>query len=236
VPQAVPHHKWMETSIAFDASHCPKNMSGAEQLPLVISLTIANIRLYHVLIDGGVALNLISLTAFQKLQISMSRLSPSHPFLVVGPGSIIPRGSISLPVTFGTPENYRMESILFDVVEVNFPFNAIIGRLALYQFMAVAHYGYLFLKMPSPNDIIKIRGDYSIDVSTLEKLQVLAVTHEVAAGQGAPDQAPLSSRQHVSSSAPHVQPSNSEDVPVKVIQIGADAAQTTRITGNLGDK
>jgi hypothetical protein len=28
VPRAVPHHTWMETSIAFDASDCPKNMSG----------------------------------------------------------------------------------------------------------------------------------------------------------------------------------------------------------------
>jgi hypothetical protein len=31
--RAVPHHKWMETSIAFDASDYPKNMSGGRQLP-----------------------------------------------------------------------------------------------------------------------------------------------------------------------------------------------------------
>jgi hypothetical protein len=57
----------MELSIVFDASDCPKNMSGAGQLPLVVSPTITNIRLYHVLIDGGAVLNLISLAAFQKL-------------------------------------------------------------------------------------------------------------------------------------------------------------------------
>jgi hypothetical protein len=57
----------MELSIMFDASDCPKNMSGAGQLPLVVSSTITNIRLYYVLIDGGAALNLISLAAFQKL-------------------------------------------------------------------------------------------------------------------------------------------------------------------------
>jgi hypothetical protein len=57
----------MELSIVFDASDCPKNMSGAGQLPLVVSSTITNIRLYHVLIDGGAVLNLISLAAFQKL-------------------------------------------------------------------------------------------------------------------------------------------------------------------------
>jgi hypothetical protein len=91
--------------------------------------------------------------------------------------------------------------------------------------MAIAHYVYLVLKMSSPNGIIKIRGDRSADVSALEKLQVLVVTHEVDAGQGALDQAPSSLRQRISSSAPRVQPSDGEDVPVRVIQIGAGAAQ-----------
>jgi hypothetical protein len=124
----------------------------------------------------------------------MSRLSPSHPFLGVGSGSIITCGSISLPVTFRTLENYRTESIIFDVAEVNLPFNAIIGRPVLYQFMAIAHYGYLILKMPSPNDIIKIREDRSISIFTLEKLQTLAAAHKVAVSQGALDQAPSSLR------------------------------------------
>jgi hypothetical protein len=124
----------------------------------------------------------------------MSRLSPSLPFLGVGPSSIIPQGRISLPITFGTPENYRTESVLFNIAEVNLPFNAIMGRPALYQFMAIVHYGYLVLKMSSPNGIIKIRGHRTTCVFTLEKLQVLAATHEVAAGQGVPDQAPSSSR------------------------------------------
>jgi hypothetical protein len=65
--RVAPHHKWTETSIGFDTFDCPKNMAGAGQLLLVISLTIANVRLYHILIVGGVALNLISLEAFQKL-------------------------------------------------------------------------------------------------------------------------------------------------------------------------
>jgi hypothetical protein len=102
--------------------------------------------------------------------------------------------------------------------------------------MVIAQYGYLVLKMPSPNCIIKIRGDRSAGVPTLEKLHALAVAHEVVAGHGAPDQAPWSSRQCVSSSTPRVQPSNDEDVPIKIIQISVDVAQTTRITGNLDDK
>jgi hypothetical protein len=67
-------------------------------------------------------------------------------------------------------ENFHMESVLFVVTEVSLPFNAILGRPAMYQFMAVAHYGYLVLKMPSPNGVLKIHGDRDAGVSALEKL------------------------------------------------------------------
>jgi hypothetical protein len=53
-------------------------MAGARQLPLLVSPTISNVKMYHVLIDGGAALNLISLAAFKKLQISMGKLQPSR--------------------------------------------------------------------------------------------------------------------------------------------------------------
>jgi hypothetical protein len=41
-------------------------------------------------------------------------------------------------------------------------FNAILGRPALYQFMVVAHYGYLVLKMSSANGVLKIWGDRDV--------------------------------------------------------------------------
>jgi hypothetical protein len=50
--------------------------------------------------------------------------------------------------------------------------------------MVGAHYGYLVLKMSSPNDIIKVRGDRDAGVSALEKLQALAVAREAVVGPG----------------------------------------------------
>jgi hypothetical protein len=126
-PKAAPHRKWMETPIGFDSSDCPKIMAGAGQLPLLVSPTISNVKLYHVLIDGGVALNHISLASFKKLQKPMGKLQPSRPFSGVGLVLVTPRGCISLLVTFGMVENFRMESVLFDVAEVSLPFNAIVG-------------------------------------------------------------------------------------------------------------
>jgi hypothetical protein len=228
-----PHRKWVETPIGFDFSDCPKSMAGASQLPLLVSPTISNVKLYHILIDGGAAINLISLAAFKKLQIPMGRLQPSRPFSGVGPMSVTPRDCISLLVTFGTAENFCMESVLFDVAEVSLPFNAILGRPALYQFMAVAHYGYMALKMPSPSGILKIRGDRDVGVCALEKLQALAAAREAVEEPGGQDLAPSSSRQHGSASAPRVQP---EDVPVKTVQVGTTAGQTTHISSDLDSK
>jgi hypothetical protein len=85
---------------------------------------------------------------------------------------------------FRMPENYRTESILFDIAEVNLSPNAILGRPVQYQFMGVAYYRYLVLKMLSPNDIIKIRGDRSAGVSALEELQALAAANEAVDGHG----------------------------------------------------
>jgi hypothetical protein len=147
--------------------------------------------------------------------------------------SVTPHGCISLLVTFGTTENFCTESILFDVTEVNLPFNAILGRPALYQSMAVAHYGYLVLKMPSPNGVLKIRGDRDAGVCVLEKLQALAAAREAIEEPGGQDPAPSSSCQHDSASAPRVQP---EDVPVKTVQVETAAGQTTRILGDLDSK
>jgi hypothetical protein len=135
---------------------------------LLVSPTIVNMKLYHILIDGGVAWNLICLAAFIKLQIPISKLQLSRPFSRVGPVLVIPRGCISFPVTFRTPGNFYTESILFDVVEISLPFNTFLSRLALYQFMAVAHYGYLVLKMSSPNGVLKIRGHRDAGVFALE--------------------------------------------------------------------
>ena len=138
---------------------------------------------------------------------------------------MFPLGSITLPVTFGTEENFRTESVQFDVAEVNLPFNAIIGRPALYRFMAIAHYGYLVRKMPST-----VRGDRTAAVATVERL------HSVAAEAARSEEDPSTSQARAPAKAPKVQPSDPDNVPVKMVQIGADSSRTTRIARNLEEK
>jgi hypothetical protein len=85
VPKAAPHQRWRSTTISFGASDCRDNMAGADILPLITALVIANLRLHHVLIGGGAGLNVISHAAFKQLQISGSWMGPSRPFSGVGP-------------------------------------------------------------------------------------------------------------------------------------------------------
>jgi hypothetical protein len=146
---------------------------------------------------------------------------------------VYPLGSIALPVTFGTEENIRTENVQFDVAEVNLPFNAIIGRLALYRFMAIAHYRYLDLKMPSPVGVLPVRGDCAAALAAVEKLHALAA-ETARSDDGGRD--PWTSGTKAPSKVPKVQPSGANDEPVKAIQIGADSSRTTHIASNLEEK
>jgi hypothetical protein len=111
VPKAAPHQRWRSTTISFGASDCPDNMAGAGILTLITAPIIANMRLHHVLIDGGARLNVISHAAFKQLQIPGSQLGPSRPFSGVGAEPVYPLRSITLPATFGTEENFRTENV-----------------------------------------------------------------------------------------------------------------------------
>jgi hypothetical protein len=146
---------------------------------------------------------------------------------------VYPLGSIALPVTFGTEENSRTQNVQFDVAKVNLPFKAIIGRPALYWFMAIAHYGYMVLKMPSPTGVLTVRGDRPAALAAIEKLHALA---EKAARLDEVGRDPLTSCTKTPAKVPKVQPSGADSVLTKTISLSADSPQTTRIMGDLEEK
>jgi len=91
----------------------------------------------------------------------MSLLTPSKaPFCGIVPGnSSTPIGSVTLPVTFSTEQNFRTEYIKFEVADFESSYHATLGRPALAKFMAVPHYVYLLLKMPGNTGVLSLRGD-----------------------------------------------------------------------------
>ena len=50
--------------------------------------------------------------------------------------------------------NFRVEHINFYVADFNTAYHVIFGRPALAKFMAIPHYAYLVLKMPSPIGVV----------------------------------------------------------------------------------
>ena len=89
------------------------------------------------------------------LDISDKLKQIKAPFYGILPGNAsFPVGTVVLPVTFGTPDNYRTELIKFEVADFKSSYHAILGRPALAKFMAIPHYIYLLLKMPGKTEVL----------------------------------------------------------------------------------
>ena len=127
----------------------------------MVNPVIRQIHLARVLIDGGSALNIIFAKTLEDMGFDMTKLVPSDQAfygIIPGAGST-PVGKVTLPVTFDTRNNYRTESIIFEVVPFETSYHAKLGRLALAKFMAIPNHTYLLLKMLAPNRVLSIRGD-----------------------------------------------------------------------------
>jgi hypothetical protein len=102
------------------------------------------------------------------MQVPYECLMPTRPFSGVTAGTMIPIGQVSLPITFGTHDNYHTELIDFDVAHIDLPYNAILCYPALAKFMAAMHHAYNLVKLPGCNGTITVHCDEKTVVSTLE--------------------------------------------------------------------
>jgi hypothetical protein len=121
-----------------------------------------NVRFSKVLIDNGSIINIMYRDMMQKLGIKENMLEPSKTtFHSIVPGlSCAPMGKIQIDVMFGNRDNCRVENLMFEVVDLDSPYHALLGRPALAKFMASTHVAYLKMKMPRPRGVISIIGDY----------------------------------------------------------------------------
>jgi hypothetical protein len=88
--------------------------------------------------------------------------------------SCTPMGRIELEVLFGGKDNHRREPIWFEVVDLNGPYHALLGRPALAKFMAVPHYAYLQMKLPGPRGVIIVTGCYKKSIECARASSKLA--------------------------------------------------------------
>ena len=128
---------------------------------MVLDPIIDGYHLTRVLMDGGSSLNLIYQDTVRKMGIDPSRISQSNTtFNRVKPGvEAHCWGSLVLEVTFGSPDNFRSEELLFDIAPFSSGYHALLGRMAFACFNAIPNYACLKLKMPGPRGVITVSGN-----------------------------------------------------------------------------
>jgi hypothetical protein len=188
VKVAVPVYlDWSDKPITFDQGDHPDCVPSPGSYPLVVDPVIGNARLTKVLMDGGSSLNIIYAETLGLLGIDLPTIrAGATPFHGIIPEKrVLPLGQLDLLVCFGTPSNYRKETLTFEVVGFRGTYHAVLGRPCYAKFMAVPNYTYLKLKMPGPNKVITVgstyRHAYESDVECVEYAEALAESEALIA-------------------------------------------------------
>ncbi|KAK1697063.1 hypothetical protein QYE76_013760 [Lolium multiflorum] len=152
---------WSEQSITWSREDHAPRIEYPGRVALVVRPKVADYWLPKTLMDGGSSINIMYYETFQRLGLPDSRLENTKvTFHGIVPGrKAFPIGKVTLPVTFGTPVNYRTERITFEVVNFRSSYHCVLGRQAFARFMATPHYAYNMMKMPGPRGVITVHGD-----------------------------------------------------------------------------
>jgi hypothetical protein len=178
---------WSEDAITFSQEDHPNRIPNPGQYPLVVDPVIENARFSKVLMDGGSSLNIQYAHTLRLLGIGLDQLRPSTTlFHGVAPGkSVQPLGQIDLPVWFGTPDNFRKETLTFEVVGFRGAYHTILRRPCYAKFMAVPNYTYLKMKIPGLKGVITVGSSiehaFDCDVECMEHAEALALDEALMA-------------------------------------------------------
>jgi hypothetical protein len=137
--------------------------------------------------DGGSSLNILYAHTMWLMGIGLDQLRPNTtPFHGIAPRKRVqPLGQIDLPVWFGTLENFRKETLTFEVVGYRGAYHAILGRPCYAKFMVVLNYTYLKMKMSGPKGVITVGSSiehaFDCDVECVEHAEALVLDEALVA-------------------------------------------------------
>jgi hypothetical protein len=110
-------------------------------------------------VDAGSAADISFAKAFKQMQEPEDKIhDATHPLCGFGGRKIVALGKITMSVTFGYVHNTRTEHVVFNIVDMEYPYNAIIGQGTLNAFEAILHPAYLCMKIPSKQGPIAVHG------------------------------------------------------------------------------
>jgi hypothetical protein len=237
--------RWWKVPITFSRADQLTSFPEPGRFPLVLKPVVAGSKLNKVLIDGGSGLNVLFTKTLKKMKLDITHMltTSTSPFYGIVPGNAsIPLGLVVLPVTFGeTRDNCRTEYVKFKVADFETSYHAILGRPAISMFMAVPHYTYLVLKMPSPAGVLSLQGDLKISFDYNTEAVELAATNQVpnammeiydASKKLAPSKLDIPEKSDKAN-----KPQAAEEVLVKTIDLRTgDSSKTTTIGAGLDPK
>src|SRR3954466_13202551 len=164
---AIPQYmQWSDCSISWSRKDHPSIKPNPGTYPLVVDTLVAGPRFSckfsRVLIDGGSTINILYRDTLIKLGLTKKDLERSRMTFdgIVPVLSCTPMGRIRLDVIFGTEENFRRDPIWFEVADLSSPYHALLGLPTFAKFMLSTHQTYLTMKLPGPNGVITVTGDF----------------------------------------------------------------------------
>jgi hypothetical protein len=126
---------------------------------IVISCVIKGFLVHNVLVDTGSAADIICAKAFRQMQEQDDKIhDATSPLCGFGGRQIVALGKITMQISFSYVHNTRTEQVVFDIVHMDYPYNAIIGRGTLNAFEAILHPTYMCMKIPSDQGPIAVHG------------------------------------------------------------------------------
>jgi hypothetical protein len=151
--------RWSHVPLTFDARDVDLR-SAPHVDAMVINCSVAGWDLHKVLVNNGNQADIIFLHAFDRMGINHSLLKPSdNPLYGFGWKGTFPVGKIELPLSFGVAPNARSEQVTFDIVDMVYLYNAIMGRGSINKFEVAIHGLYLCMKIPGPQGVITVYGN-----------------------------------------------------------------------------
>ena len=187
VPTKPEYMHWSDHLVTWTREDHPAVMPNPSGYALVLNPTIVaprrTCKFSRVLNDSGSSINILYRDSMTKLALEAKDLEPTWTiFHGIVPGlSCSPIGWVRLDVLFGDNNHFQREPIWFEVVDLESPYHALLGRPALAKFMAIPHYAYLKMKMSSSKGILTITGDYKKSSACTSESSRLAESLVIAA-------------------------------------------------------